>query len=87
MELPKILIHPGNGDASLLIDGYKMPPGAVISGDYNVTTSKSGWLQVNLTLFASEITVIDGKRTATYTATYDGAVDLPTNPEHTQETS
>lgn len=68
MKLPKILIHPRNGDASLLIDGYKMPPGTVISADYDIDTSESGLLQVNLTLFASEVTVIDGKRTAAYVA-------------------
>ena len=66
MKLPKILIHPRNGDASFLIDGYKMPPGTEISGKYSIDTSESGWLQVNITLFASEVTVIDGKRTATY---------------------
>lgn len=66
MKLPKILIHPGNGDASLLIDGYKMPPGTVISGVYDIDTSESGLLQVNIALYASEVTVIDGKRTAAY---------------------
>ena len=63
MKLPKILIHHGNGDASFLIDGYKMPPGTVIGANYSAE-GDGEIVRVNITLFASEVTIIDPKEPA-----------------------
>lgn len=68
MKLPKILIHPGNGDASFLIDGYKLPPGAVLLRGYEVAPvtpdSPRSLVGVTVTFLADEVTVIDLTRDA-----------------------
>lgn len=55
MDLPKILLHEGAGDASFLIDGHKMPH---ITPEYEVKDLGSGVVGVTVTFLADEVTVL-----------------------------
>ena len=61
-KLPNILIHVGQGDASFLIDGYKLPANAQILRDFTVGPinpeyPKAG-TAVTVTFIANEVTVL-----------------------------
>lgn len=56
--LPNILLHAGQGDASFLIDGYKMPPGAYITPDFTIEPLGPGVNGVTVTFIAGEVTVL-----------------------------
>lgn len=62
MKLPNILIHPGNGDASFLINGYKLPPGSQLERDFCIDPMDPDWpdgpIAVTVTFLADQVTVI-----------------------------
>ena len=63
MKFPKILVHPGNSDTPILVDGYKLPPGTVIAQHFTVEPLDPTWpgsrIGLTITLLADEVTVID----------------------------
>ena len=56
MNLPKILLHEGAGDACFLIDGWKVP--AYIAPEFEIQGLGFGVVGVTVTFLADEVTVL-----------------------------